>query len=189
MSEQATEGSIGTTSIKATSADAEAHAGVSLTGLSAGGGANADVMTATQTIKLGPVTLSATGNVGIGAEASASLSTTGVSASAGLTPGFGGAVSASITSAKAPLVAGPQRRAPTRVRALRRPSIHQKSNLHRTEVGTQRGHVYGDEDANWGESEVGGVCPFATSLCQCSRCSIGFFRRQEPDLKAAEWTF
>jgi RHS repeat-associated protein len=96
VSEKATEGSIGTTSIKATSGDAEAHAGVSLTGVNAGAGANADVLSATQTVKLGPVTLSATGNVGIGAEASASVSTTGVSASAGITPGFGGAVSVSI---------------------------------------------------------------------------------------------
>ncbi len=96
-SEKATEGSIGTTSTKAVSADVEAHAGASLTGLSAGAGANADVVSATQTVKLGPVTLSATGNVGIGAEASASVSTTGVSASAGVTPGFGGAVSVSIS--------------------------------------------------------------------------------------------
>jgi RHS repeat-associated protein len=105
-SEKATEGSIGTTSTKAVSADAEAHAGVSMTGVSAGAGANADVVSATQTVKLGPVTLSATGNVGIGAEASASVSTTGVSASAGVTPGFGGSVSVSVSFGQASVSGG-----------------------------------------------------------------------------------
>jgi hypothetical protein len=106
VSEKATEGSIGTTSIKASSADAEAHAGVSLTGVSAGAGANADVLSATQTLNLGPVTISATGNVGVGAEASASVSATGVSASAGITPGFGGAVSVSVSFGQASVSSG-----------------------------------------------------------------------------------
>ena len=91
-----TEGSTGTTAIKALNADAGAHAGISTTGVAAGAGANADVLSASQTVKIGPVTMSVTGNVGIGAQASASLSNTGVSASAGITPGFGGAVSVSI---------------------------------------------------------------------------------------------
>ncbi|PYX31176.1 MAG: hypothetical protein DMG80_10735 [Acidobacteria bacterium] len=79
-----------------------------LKGLSAGAGANADVISASQTLKLGPMTLSATGNVGIGAEASATLSpgTGQYSASAGLTAGFGGAVSISFDFGPASASAG-----------------------------------------------------------------------------------
>jgi RHS repeat-associated protein len=51
-SEKATEGSIGTTSTKAVSADAEAHAGVSMTGVSAGAGANAETQMWSRPLKL-----------------------------------------------------------------------------------------------------------------------------------------
>jgi hypothetical protein len=79
-------------------ANAGANAGLGLggkagVGASAGAGANADVLTAsqTETFNIGPVTIigAATGNVSIGANASFCLGTRGISASAGITPGFG----------------------------------------------------------------------------------------------------
>jgi len=100
------EGGHSTTEADTLTANAGAHAGVGLggksgVGISAGASANADVLSAsqTETITLGPVTITgtATGNVGLGANASFSLGTGGISASAGVTPGYGGALSLGIS--------------------------------------------------------------------------------------------
>ena len=100
------EGTHSTTQISALSVDAHASAGVSTggktgTGISISAGANANVLAAsqTETVKIGPVTISgsATGNVGVGANASLAAGTNGVSASAGLTPGYGGGLAVSVT--------------------------------------------------------------------------------------------
>jgi hypothetical protein len=69
-------------------------------GVSVGASANADVLSASETLKMGPVKLTATGNVGVGAEASVSLSQDkGFEASAGLTDIVGGAVKIQIGGA------------------------------------------------------------------------------------------
>jgi RHS repeat-associated protein len=100
------EGTHSTTQVDSLTANASANAGVGLggkagVGISAGAGANADVLSAsqTETLKIGPVTITgtATGNVGLGANASFSLGTGGISASAGLTPGYGGALSLGVS--------------------------------------------------------------------------------------------
>jgi len=100
------EGEHSTTEADTLTANAGAHAGVGLggksgVGISAGASANADILSAsqTETITLGPVTITgtATGNVGLGANASFSLGTGGISASAGVTPGYGGALSLGIS--------------------------------------------------------------------------------------------
>lgn len=100
------EGGHSTTEADTLTANAGANAGVGLggksgVGISAGASANADVLSAsqTETITLGPITITgtATGNVGLGANASFSLGTGGVSASAGVTPGYGGALSLGIS--------------------------------------------------------------------------------------------
>jgi RHS repeat-associated protein len=102
----AKEGGNSTTQVDALTANAGAHAGVGTDpktgiGASAGAGAGAYVLSGSQTesVTIGSVTItgSATGNVGVGANASASIGTGGVSASAGVTPGFGGAVSLGVT--------------------------------------------------------------------------------------------
>jgi RHS repeat-associated protein len=102
----AKEGSNSTTQVDALNANAGAHAGVGTDaktgiGASAGAGAGAYVLSGsqTETVAIGSVTITgtATGNVGVGANASASVGTGGVSASAGLTPGFGGALSFGIS--------------------------------------------------------------------------------------------
>jgi RHS repeat-associated protein len=104
------EGSHGNTAINAFTANAGAHAdaGASVSadgkrnvGMSAGAGANADILTGSQTVtfSIGPVTFTgtATGNVGFGANASYSVGTGGVGGSAGLTDVVGGAVSFGIS--------------------------------------------------------------------------------------------
>ena len=100
------EGAHSTTQMNGLTANAGANAGIVFggktgSGISAGAGANADVLTASQTesVKIGPVTITgtATGNVGLGANASFSLGTTGISTSAGATLGYGGALSLGIS--------------------------------------------------------------------------------------------
>ncbi len=102
----AKEGANSTTQMDALTANAGAHAGVGTDaktgiGASAGAGAGAFVLSGsqTETVTIGSVTItaSATGNVGVGANASASVGTGGVSASAGITPGFGGALSLGVS--------------------------------------------------------------------------------------------
>ena len=96
-----------TTQVNSLTANASASAGANVGGkdgwgLKVSGGANADVLSASETgkVKIGSLTITgtATGNVGIGANASGSIGPgVGVSGSAGITFGYGGALSLSIT--------------------------------------------------------------------------------------------
>ena len=94
------EGTVGTSTFDTFSANAGANANVSMTGGSVGAGANADVFSASQTLTLGPVSVTATGNFGIGAEASAKADSSGVSASLGVTSGLGGTLKVSVDLGK-----------------------------------------------------------------------------------------
>src|ERR1022692_3178958 len=91
--------------------------------------------------------------------------------------------------AQRPLVAGPQRRVPRRARALRRPLLRQKSiRTEKKRSWNVKGHVYGDKDAKGTRGYGGSAYSFAASLCERSHGSIGFCRRQGPDLKIADRT-
>lgn len=98
-------GNVSTTRVKGLSGDASLSGKLSLNpkqgaGGSLGASANADVLSVSETLKMGPVTLTATGNVGFGGELSGSLSQDkGLQASAGLTDVVGGAMKIQIGGA------------------------------------------------------------------------------------------
>jgi len=100
------EGTHSTTQMNSVTANAGASVGVSLggksgVGISASAGANADVLRASQseTITLGPVTITggASGAVGIGADASANLGASGFGASAEAVFGYGGGLTFNVS--------------------------------------------------------------------------------------------
>jgi len=105
-------GNISTTDVKGLSGETSLNGKLSLNpgqgaGVSVGASANADVLSASETLKMGPVKLTATGNVGVGAEASVALSQDkGFEASAGLTDIVGGAVKIQIGGAGQTATAG-----------------------------------------------------------------------------------